>query len=289
MILEGKTLSKEIRDGLKTRVQTCQSKLNRPLKLVGIGWQGGYASYLYLQKEIEAAAKLGIQGQIIELTDTTTVEELLKILKDLSADTNVDAILIPKPLPKHLDTPAVWEALDAEKDIDGAAVFNMGRLFLCKTYKEIDAMKGFAPCTAKAVMLLLDYHKVDLNGTEVAVIGRSTTVGKPLAQMLMAKNATVKVCHSRTKDIKASLSNSDVVVCAIGAARFLRADMIKPGAVVVDVGTNQDDKGVYCGDVDYDEVVKVASAVSPVPGGVGPLTLTCLLENIVISAERKIK
>ena len=289
MILEGKTLSAQIRQTLSARVQFCSQKLGRPLKLAGIGWKGGYASYLYLKKELEAAEKLGIQGQLIEFAEDTSLEKFLNIIKTACISDGTDAVLIPKPLPKHLDVPAVWEALDAAKDIDGASALNTGRLFLCKTSKEIDDMQGFTPCTAKAVLQLLKYHKIPLSGAEVAVIGRSSTVGKPAAHMLTCENATVKILHSRTKDIKASLAQADIVVCAIGSPRFLKADMIKTGAIVVDVGTNEDENGVYCGDVDYDNVVKTASAVSPVPGGVGPLTLTGLLENIVIAAERKIK
>jgi methylenetetrahydrofolate dehydrogenase (NADP+)/methenyltetrahydrofolate cyclohydrolase len=289
MELEGKSLSSQIRQTLAPRVQVCQQKLGRPLKLAGIGWQGGYASYLYLKKEIEAAEKLGIKGEIHELKDTTSPADLVALIKKLAADESVDAILIPKPLPKNLDNPQTWAALPPQKDIDGSGTLNAGFLFLCKNAKEIEEMQGFAPCTAAAVLRLLKYHKIPLAGSEIAVIGRSSTVGKPAAHMLTCENATVKICHSKTKDIRASLSQADVVVCAIGVPRFLKAEMIKTGAIVVDVGTNQDANSVYCGDVDYEDVIKKASSVSPVPGGVGPLTLTGLLENIVICAERKLK
>ena len=287
MILEGKTLSAQMRQTLAARVQNCAQKLGRPVKLAGVGWKGGYASYLYLKKELEAAEKIGIQGQLLEFAEVIKFDDFIKLIKQLSADESIDAVLVPKPLPRHLDLPQTWEALDAAKDIDGASALNTGRLFLCKNTKEIEAMEGFAPCTARAVMQLLKYHKIPLAGAEAAVIGRSSTVGKPAAHMLTCENATVKILHSRTKDIKASLSSADIIVCAIGSPRFLKADMVKPGTVVVDVGTNEDENGHYCGDVDYDNVIKTASSVSPVPGGVGPLTLTALLENIVIAAERK--
>jgi methylenetetrahydrofolate dehydrogenase (NADP+)/methenyltetrahydrofolate cyclohydrolase len=289
MILEGKTLSSQIRAAFSERVKNCEQKLARSLKVAGIAWQGGYASYLYLKKEIEAAEKIGIKGQIFEIAENTTLEEMVRLVRNLSADPSVDAVLIPKPLPKHLDVPQIWEAVAADKDIDGSCPLNVGRLFLCKTAAEIAAMQGFTPCTAKSVLELLKYHKVPLSGAEIAVIGRSSTVGKPAAHMLSCENATVKICHSKTKDIAKSLLQADIVVCAIGVPRFLQADMIKEGAIVVDVGTNQDCNGVYCGDVNFDEVSKKASKITPVPGGVGPLTLTFLLENIVISAERKIK
>jgi methylenetetrahydrofolate dehydrogenase (NADP+)/methenyltetrahydrofolate cyclohydrolase len=288
MILEGKTLSAQVRGTLQKRIEICLQKSGRAPKLAGIGWEGGFASYLYLKKEIEAAQKLGIRTQLIEISETDSQEELLKILTDLGNDNAVDAVLIPKPLPKRLDTPQIWQAVAAAQDIDGSSTLNTGRLFLCKTSEEITNMDGFAPCTAKAVMELLKYHKISLSGVETAVIGRSSTVGKPVAHMLACENATVKICHSRTKDLKASLAQCDLIICAIGKARFLKVDMVKNGAVVIDVGTNQDENGVYCGDVDYDEVSKKAT-VSPVPGGVGPLTLTYLLENIIIAAERKIK
>ncbi|WP_424244977.1 methylenetetrahydrofolate dehydrogenase (NADP+)/methenyltetrahydrofolate cyclohydrolase [Elusimicrobium posterum] len=289
MILEGKTLAKQIRESLPSRAEACKNALGRPLKLVGIGWAADYASYLYLKKELEAAEKTGVATEIIDIQETTTEAEFEAIIKKVSQDDTVDAVLVPKPLPKHLNTARIWENFPADKDIDGSSTLNMGRLFMCKSWDEVSAMQGFAPCTAMAVMRLLEFHKIDLKGKEVAVLGRSATVGKPLAHMVSCKDATVKICHSRTADITASLSQEAIVISAIGKARFLKDTMIPEGIVVVDVGTNQDENGVFCGDVDYEPVSKKAASVSPVPGGVGPITLACLLENIIISGERKIK
>ncbi|MCL2888309.1 MAG: bifunctional 5,10-methylenetetrahydrofolate dehydrogenase/5,10-methenyltetrahydrofolate cyclohydrolase [Elusimicrobia bacterium] len=286
MILEGKTLAALIRDTLPARAAVCAQKLGRKPKLAGIGWAADYGSYVYLKKEVEAAQKTGIDAQVIDITENTTHAEFLQIIKNLSSSRTIDALLVPKPLPKHLNTLEVWENLAAEKDIDGSSVLSMGRLFMCKNWKEVETMRGFPPATAMAVMKLLEHYKINLSGAEVAVIGRSATVGKPLAHMLTCKDATVKICHSRTKDLAAALQNSDIVISAIGKARFVKSSMIKNGAVVIDVGTNQDAQGVFCGDVDFEDVKNKASQITPVPGGVGPVTLACLLENIIISVER---
>lgn len=288
MILEGKTLAKQIRESLPERAQICKERLGRTLKLVGIGWAADYASYVYLKKELDAAQKTGVDTEIIDIDENTTLSKFTEIIKKVSADDSVDAVLIPKPLPKHLNTPQVWEALAADKDIDGASTLNMGRLFMCKSWSEVRDMEGFAPCTAVAVMRLLEFHNIELKGKEVAVLGRSSTVGKPLAHMISCKDATVKICHSRTADLTDSLKNESVIISAIGKARFLKEDMIPAGSIIVDVGTNQDENGVFCGDVDFDPVSQKAASVSPVPGGVGPTTLACLLENIIISGERKV-
>ncbi|MDR0291312.1 MAG: bifunctional 5,10-methylenetetrahydrofolate dehydrogenase/5,10-methenyltetrahydrofolate cyclohydrolase [Elusimicrobium sp.] len=286
MILEGKTLAGLIRDALPARAAACARRLGRKPKLVGIGWAADYGSYVYLKKEIEAAQKTGIDAQVIDITENTTHAEFLRIIKSLSSDKTIDAVLVPKPLPEHLNTSEIWENLAAEKDIDGSSVLSIGRLFMCKNWKEVQAMRGFPPATAMAVMRLLEHYKINLSGVETAVIGRSATVGKPLAHMLTCRDATVKICHSRTKNLADALQNSDIVISAVGKARFVTIGMIKKDAIVIDVGTNQDDKGVFCGDVDFDGVKTKASQITPVPGGVGPVTLACLLENIIISVER---
>ncbi len=289
-ILEGKTLAAEIRNTLGARAAAAAAALGRPLKITGIGWAGdgaGYASYVYLKKEMEAAAKTGVSTEIFDITENTTAADFLELVKNISSDECVDAILIPRPLPKHLDVPVIWENLSAEKDIDGAATLNMGRLFECKNWTDVKNMSGFVPCTALAVMRLLEFHKIDLSGKEVAVIGRSAIVGRPLAHMVVCKDASVTICHSRTVDLPKVLNRADIVISAIGKARFVKENMVRPGAIVIDVGTNQDENGVFCGDVDFDAVIRKADT-TPVPGGVGPVTLACLLENIVLSAERRV-
>jgi len=289
MILEGKTLAKNIREALPARAEAVAKKLGRPIRMVGIGFaKAAYCDFLYLQKEVEAAKKTGINAEIVDLDENITYDKFLAIIKQLSADNNVDAILIPKPLPKHLDTLELWENIAPAKDIDGAATLNMGRLFVCKNWKEVTAMQGFAPATAMAAVRLLEHYNIEVAGKEVAVIGRSATVGKPLAHMLTCKDATVKICHSKTKDLKNSLKDCEIVLCAVGKARFLKKDMLRPGAIVIDIGTNQDENGVFCGDVDFENVKDAASSITPVPGGVGPVTLAILLENIILSGSRKI-
>ncbi|WP_428897539.1 bifunctional 5,10-methylenetetrahydrofolate dehydrogenase/5,10-methenyltetrahydrofolate cyclohydrolase [Parelusimicrobium proximum] len=290
-ILEGKTLAKKIRESLPARVEQIKSSFGRAPKVTGIGWGhgGGMASYMYLHKEMQAAQKTGIETEIIEVTEDTAPEAFLEIVRRLSADDSVDAILIPRPLPPQLNSLDFLETLNADKDIDGAATLNMGRLFSSKTWKEAEAMKGFVPCTALAVVRMLEHYEIPLKGKDIVVLGRSNTVGKPLAHMLTCKDATVTICHSRTTDLPEIMKRAEIVVSAIGKARFVKEDMIGVGATVIDVGTNEDENGVYCGDVDYDNVSKVASQLTPVPGGVGPVTLALLLENIVKAVERKIK
>ncbi len=288
-ILEGKTLAKQIRLPLADKVKTISAKLGRDITLLGISNKNDYASDIYMQKEVKSAEKLGIKGKIIQVDDNTNLEEFIKIIKDASADKNLDALLIARPLPPKLENSNYIEYINPSKDIDGISVANMGKLYMCKTFDDIKNMNGFVPCTALAVIKLLDFHNVDVSGKEVVVLGRSITVGKPLAHMLLAKNATVKICHSRTKDITKSLSQADIVISAIGKAKFLTKEMLKLGTIVIDVGTNEDENGNFCGDVDFENVKNFASEISPVPGGVGPVTLACLLENIVVSANRSSK
>lgn len=285
-ILEGKTLAKQIKEPLAEKVKEISSKLGRDITLLGISNKNDYASNIYMQKEVKSAEKLGVKGKIVEIDDNTSLEEFMKIIKDASADKNLDALLIARPLPPKLENSNYIEHINPLKDIDGISVANMGKLYMCKTWDDVKNINGFVPCTALAVIKLLDFHDVDVNGKEVVVLGRSITVGKPLAHMLLAKNATVKICHSRTADIKKSLSQADIVVSAIGKAKFLTKDMLKPDTIVIDVGTNEDAEGNFCGDVDFENVKNFASEISPVPGGVGPVTLACLLENIVVSANR---
>ncbi|MBT3392435.1 MAG: bifunctional 5,10-methylenetetrahydrofolate dehydrogenase/5,10-methenyltetrahydrofolate cyclohydrolase [Elusimicrobiaceae bacterium] len=287
-ILEGKTLAKKIREPLAEKVKTISAKLGRDINLLGICNKKDYASSIYMQKEVKAAEKLGIKGKIIEIDDNTSVEEFIEIIKTASADKNLDALLIARPLPEKLENSNYTKHINSLIDIDGISIDNMGKLYICKTFDDVKNINGFVPCTALAVVKLLEYHNIDVNGKEIVVLGRSITVGKPLAHMLLAKNASVKICHSRTKDITKSLSTADIVISAIGRAKFLKKEMLKPNTIVIDVGTNEDEKGNFCGDVDFENIKNFASAISPVPGGVGPVTLACLLENIVISAGRNI-
>lgn len=287
-ILEGKTLAAKIKETLPQRVERVTAALGRAPRLVGLGWPGDYAGLLYLTKEVNAARKLNIRADIVELNEQTKPEDFIKLLAAIAGDETIDALLIPRPLPPALNSLDIAPLLMPAQDIDGAGTISLGRLFACKTWQDIKNLNTFIPCCPLAVMELMEYHNIDLQGKKVAVIGRSNTVGKPLAQMLLCRNATVSICHTKTTDLGAILREQDIVISAAGRARFVTADMLRPSCIVIDVGTNQDEDGIFCGDVDFDNV-KDFSDISPVPGGVGPVTLANLLQNIVISSERKIK
>ena len=288
MILEGKTLAAKIRQTLPQRAERVRAALGRPIKLCAIGSTEDYGAHVYLKKEVEAAQKLGVETQIYEVNNQTPAKDFLKLVETLSADDTVDAILIPRPLPAHLAATNYADKLAPQKDIDGMSTINMGNLFLCKTWKEVQALPGFVSCTAMAVVLLLAYHCVDLEGAEAVVIGRSITVGRPLAHLLTCQNATVKICHTKT-DLPRAVHDADVVCSAAGKPGLLDASWLKRGAIVADISTNWDEQNNrLCGDAVPEQMDKFSVSYSPVPGGVGPVTLAVLLENIIISGERKI-
>lgn len=288
MILEGKTLAAKIRQTLPQRAERVRAALGRPIKLCAIGSTEDYGAHVYLKKEVEAAQKLGVETKIYEVNNQTPAKDFLKLVETLSADDTVDAILIPRPLPAHLAATNYADKLAPQKDIDGMSTINMGNLFLCKTWKEVQALPGFVSCTAMAVVLLLAYHCVKLEGAEAVVIGRSITVGRPLAHLLTCQNATVKICHTKT-DLPRAVHDADVVCSAAGKPGLLDASWLKKGAIVADISTNWDEQNNrLCGDAVPEQMDKFSVSCSPVPGGVGPVTLAVLLENIIISGERKI-
>ena len=287
-ILEGKTLAAQIREALPQRAKAVTQGLGRAPRLVGVSWRGDYAGFLYLTKEVNAARKTGIQADIVLVDETTAAADFIKLLAKIYDDPSVDALLIPRPLPPVLNALDIAMLINPAQDIDGAGLVSMGRLFMCKSWADVLKLDSFVPCCPLAVMRLLEYHKIELSGKKVGVIGRSNTVGGPLAKMLMCKDATVTICHTKTKDLSEVLLEQDIVVSAAGDARFIKKDMVKKGTILIDVGTNQDENGIFCGDIDF-ENIKDSCALSPVPGGVGPVTLACLLEHILRAAERKLK
>lgn len=287
-ILEGKTLAAQIRETLPQRAKAVTQGLGRAPRLVGVSWRGDYAGFLYLTKEVNAARKTGIQADIVLVDETTAAADFIKLLAKIYDDPSVDALLIPRPLPPVLNALDIAMLINPAQDIDGAGLVSMGRLFMCKSWADVLKLDSFVPCCPLAVMRLLEYHKIELSGKKVGVIGRSNTVGGPLAKMLMCKDATVTICHTKTKDLSEVLLEQDIVVSAAGDARFIKKDMVKKGTILIDVGTNQDENGIFCGDIDF-ENIKDSCALSPVPGGVGPVTLACLLEHILCAAERKLK
>ncbi|MDY4162691.1 MAG: bifunctional methylenetetrahydrofolate dehydrogenase/methenyltetrahydrofolate cyclohydrolase FolD [Sutterella sp.] len=278
-IIDGKALAGRIQDELKTRVARCTAAGHRPgLAVVLVGEDP--ASQVYVRNKVRACARTDIRSEEIRLPAETTEAELLAVIDRLNADPDTDGILVQLPLPKHLSSEIVISAISPEKDVDGFHVVSAGSLLTGRT--------GFRPCTPYGVMKLLEEAGCDPSGKHAVVIGRSNIVGKPQALMLLEKNATVTVAHSRTKDLAALTRQADILVAAVGRAKMVKADMVKPGAVVIDVGMNRDENGRLCGDVDYEAVKEVAGAVTPVPGGVGPMTIAMLMTNTVEAVERRL-
>ncbi len=287
-IIDGKAIAAVIKTELKNRVEALAARGAQPgLATVLVGEDS--ASQVYVGMKQKMCAELGILSVPHNLPADTSQQDILQLVGDLNRDDRVHGILVQLPLPGHIDENKVIEAISPEKDADGFHPVSLGRLVI--------GMEGFRPCTPAGVQELLVRSGVDLCGKEVVIVGRSNIVGKPLANLLVQKkagaNATVTVAHSRTRDLPSVIRRADVVVAAIGQAEFIRAEWIKPGAVVIDVGTNRVDdpsrKRGYrlTGDVKFDEVAEVASQITPVPGGVGPMTIIMLMTNTVIAAERK--
>ena len=275
-LIDGKNIALKVREGLTSRVEALKEKGKTPgLTVVLVGENP--ASQIYVHNKERAAVKLGFKSEIIRMEETATQKELLDVVLRLNADDTVDGILVQLPLPAHMDEQAVLAAIDPNKDVDGFHAMNAGRL--------MNGEKGFVACTPKGVMRLLEEIGVELSGKNAVVVGRSNIVGKPMALLLLQKNCTVTIAHSRTKDLKAVTKNADILVVAVGKAGFITGDMIKEGAVVMDVGINRVD-GKVCGDVDFESAAEVASYITPVPGGVGAMTIAMLMENALEAAEK---
>ncbi|MDO4936661.1 MAG: bifunctional methylenetetrahydrofolate dehydrogenase/methenyltetrahydrofolate cyclohydrolase FolD [Sutterellaceae bacterium] len=277
-IIDGKALAAEIRQQLKTRVEALVDKGHRPaLAVILVG--DDPASQVYVRNKIRACAETGIESLEFRMPAETSQETLLSKIDELNRDDKVDGILVQMPVPKHIDSMKVIDAISPLKDVDGFHVVSAGAL--------MTGQKGFLPCTPYGVMKLLEKAGCDLTGKHAVVVGRSNIVGKPQAMLLLSKHATVTVAHSRTADLGAVTRQADVLIAAVGRAKLIKADMVKPGAVVIDVGMNRDENGKLCGDVDFETVKDVAGAITPVPGGVGPMTIAMLLTNTVEAVERR--
>ena len=279
-IMYGNVVSSAIREQLQLEINSYTAKgLRKPtLAIVVAGHDDGAASYVL--SIMKACSSVGIDARKYEFEDSVSQETLVDTIGLLNKDTSVDGIIVQMPLPKHIDTQYVIECMDPSKDVDGLTSSNVAKLYM--------QQKGMVPCTPKAVMRMLKEYNIDLVGKEVVVIGRSHSVGRPVSQLLVNENATVTICHSKTKNIAEVSKRADVLVVAIGKARLVKADWVKDGAVVVDVGVNMDDNGKLCGDVDFDAIIEKASLVTPVPKGVGPVTTTMLLENVVESYKGRV-
>ena len=277
VILDGKALSAEVMAGLKTRVETLRAKDVTPgLAVVLVGEDP--ASQVYVRNKGRACAELGIFSETILLPAEISQQALEDEIDRLNRDSRFDGILVQLPLPVHLDEAAALARILPEKDVDGFHIENAGKLFT--------GQRGVTACTPKGILYMLKASQVPLAGREAVVVGRSNIVGKPVAMLLLAENCTVTICHSRTANLAAHTRRADILVAAVGRPRFITGDMIKPGAAVIDVGINRVD-GRVVGDVDFEAAEQVAGYISPVPGGVGRMTISMLMENTVEAAERK--
>jgi len=285
ILLEGKTLSRQILADTALRAGGIAARRGRRPKLAIINYYPDSASAVYVRNKVSACKKAGIDTQIYVPPESDGYAGFRELVSRLGSDSGTDAIMIERPLPAGFDRPEIWDILPYRKDPDGLSTVNAGRLFTARRFSDISSGDFFAPCTALAVMRILAFYKYELKGKKIAVVGRSNIVGKPLALMLTAADATVTVCHTRTTGLAETLGNSDIIVSAAGRARMLGAELIPEGAVVIDVGTNIDEDGKMCGDVDFAGVKDRVSAVTPVPGGVGPVTKALLLEAAVRAAE----
>lgn len=278
-ILDGKAVSLKVKESVKVRADELKKFGIEPtLAVVLVGEDK--ASQTYVRAKEKACNEYGIKSVAHRLSENTTQNELLALINVLNLDDSIHGILVQLPLPKHIDTNVVLAAIDPRKDVDGFHAVNVGKL--------VSGLDGFVPCTPLGVMEILKEYGIDVAGLNAVVIGRSNIVGKPMANLLLNASATVTVTHSKTKNLKEICKNADLIVAAIGKPFFLKADMVKEGAVVVDVGINRLDDGRLVGDVDFEEVAPKCSYITPVPGGVGPMTIAMLLNNTILAAQAKI-
>lgn len=275
-IIDGKNISKELKDELKEKVAKYKEEgVEITLAVIQVG--NDKASSVYVGNKKKACEYIGIKSLSYELEESTTEEELLNLIKELNNRKDVNGILVQLPLPKHINEDKVIETIDAKKDVDGFHPMSVGALSIGK--------KGFISCTPYGIIELLKRSNIDIDGKECVVIGRSNIVGKPMSMLLLRENATVTVAHSHTKNLKEVAKRADILVVAIGKPQFINSEYVKEGAVVIDVGIHRDENNKLCGDVDYEDVFPHASAITPVPGGVGPMTIAMLMKNCVNAVE----
>lgn len=271
-LIDGKLISTQIKDELKAEVAILKEKGIVPcLAVIQVG--NDPASSVYVNNKKKACAYIGIESKSYELDEAISQDELLALVDELNQDNSVNGILVQLPLPKHIDENAVIHAIAPEKDVDGFHPETVGNMCI--------GSKGFLPCTPAGVIQLLKRSNIEIAGKECIVIGRSNIVGKPMALLLLRENGTVTITHSRTKDLKEVTKRADILVAAIGKPKFVTAEYVKEGAVVIDVGIHRNENSKLCGDVDFDDVIDKVSAITPVPGGVGPMTIAMLMNNCV--------
>ena len=276
-IIDGKALSAKLKEQMKGRVAQLREQGIVP-KLVVVLVGNNSASEVYVRNKHKACGEVGIESEVIKMSEETTQQELLDVVSRLNEDKSVDGILVQLPLPKQIDEKVVLRAILPEKDVDGFHPVNVGLLSI--------GDECFAPATPSGIVVMLKEYGVEIAGKRCVIIGRSNIVGKPMAALMLQNDATVTVCHSKTKDLGDITRQADIIIVATGRRHTLTADMVKEGVVVIDVGMNRNELGKLCGDVDFDEVKEKASFITPVPGGVGPMTITMLLENSIQAAKR---
>jgi methylenetetrahydrofolate dehydrogenase (NADP+)/methenyltetrahydrofolate cyclohydrolase len=279
-LLDGRVVSDFLLSQVKEEIEKLKADGRAP-KLVVIVVGNNPASAVYVGKKEEACAKVGMLSERVSLPDTITQDELLSKIEELNQDASVTGMIVQLPLPRGIDPAKVIKAINPYKDVDGFQAYNVGKMFLSKEFEDM------SPCTPKGITKILDYYKIDVGGLDCVVIGRSNIVGKPMAMMLLNRDATVTCCHSRTKNILKYTKEADVIVVAVGKANFLTADMVKEGAIVIDVGMNRLENGKLVGDADFEGLKDKVAAITPVPGGVGPMTVATLLSNTVTAAKKQ--
>lgn len=280
VIMDGKELAQRIRTSLKEEVVTLKSQQIFP-KLAVIMVGEDKASQIYVRNKSKACDEIGIAFEEFLLNSTTTMEELLKLIDELNERKDIHGILLQSPIPEGLNIKKAFERISPSKDVDGFHPMNVGKLII--------GQDTFISCTPHGIIRLLQEYKINIEGANAVVIGRSNIVGKPLAQCLLNRNATITICHSKTKDLSEITKKADILIAAVGKAKFVTADMVKEGAVVIDVGMNRDEEGNLCGDVDFNHVKDKASHITPVPGGVGPMTIAMLMTNVIKAAYEQMK
>ena len=279
-LLDGKMVSTNLKNELKEKVEILKKTYNITPKLSIVLVGANPASQVYVKNKIKACEYTGIIPELISVEETITEVELLEIVDKLNNDNSVHGIIVQLPLPKHINEQVIIDAINNKKDVDGFGIENKGRLFC-----GLDSLHSATP---EGIMTLLDAYNIPIEGKHAVVVGRSNIVGKPIAMLLLAKNATVTITHSRTNDLASITKQADILVVAIGKAKYITSDMVKEGAIVIDVGINRIDGKLY-GDVDFENVANKTSYITPVPGGVGPLTIASLLKNTLIAYERILK
>ena len=278
-IIDGKLVSQTIRGSIKDEVSALKAELGITPGLAVVLVGDDPASAVYVRNKHKACIDTGIESYVITMPADTKEDDLLAKIDELNADKNVNGILVQLPLPKHICEDNVINRISPEKDVDAFHPANVGKILI--------GNYDFLPCTPAGIMDLLAFYNIDIEGKECVVLGRSNIVGKPMSLLLLVKNGTVTTCHSRTKNLSEVTKRADILVVAIGRAEFVTADMVKPGAVVIDVGINRLANGKLVGDVKFDEVSAISSAITPVPGGVGPMTITTLLKNTLTAARKQ--